>query len=164
MRLAALLTALALCGGAACAQTSASPPSSQPGPGAPAVTAADAFLAANARQPGVRVLPSGLQYKVVTAGTGPSPKPGDAIKVDYEGRLTSGEVFDSSFQRGKPALMILEHLVPGWMEAIPLMRVGDEWTLYVPPALGYGDQGAGPIPPGSVLVFRIRLEGVLSAG
>jgi FKBP-type peptidyl-prolyl cis-trans isomerase len=123
------------------------------------------YLAHNAREPGVKVLPSGLQYKVVHAGdpNTPTPHEGDAIKVNYEGALTSGQVFDSTFQRGKPMLMQLRNLVPAWMEALPLMHVGDEWTLYVPPELGYGEERAGPIPPNSVLVFRLQLLGMLSA-
>lgn len=133
-----------------------------PAPAAP-VPAAD-FLAANAKAAGVKTLPSGLQYKVVTSGpAGASPKAGDVIKVHYEGALTNGAVFDSSFQRGKPEIMPLDGLVTGWMEAIPLMHVGDEWMLYLPPELGYGAEGAGPIPPGAALVFRIKLLGMLSA-
>jgi len=135
---------------------------------APAAAAAPdpaAFLAQNAKAPGVTTLPSGLQYKVVKAGDakGPSPKPGDAIKVHYEGKLLDGTVFDSSFQRGKPALMPLGGLIPGWMEALPLMHPGDEWILYVPSDLGYGPEGQGPIPANSVLIFRIQLLGMLSA-
>jgi FKBP-type peptidyl-prolyl cis-trans isomerase FklB len=131
---------------------------------APALEPAAAFLAKNAIAAGVKTLPSGLQYKVITAGpAGPSPKIGDAIKVHYEGALTNGAVFDSSFQRNKPLMAPLEDLVPGWMEALPLMHVGDEWMLYVPPVMGYGSEGAGPIPPDSVLVFRIKLLGMLSA-
>jgi FKBP-type peptidyl-prolyl cis-trans isomerase len=123
-----------------------------------------AYMAANAKQPGVQTLPSGLQYKVVTSGpAGPSPKEGDAIKVHYEGKLINGTVFDSSFARDKPLLMPLANLVPAWMEAIPKMHVGDEWMLYVPPELGYGPQGSGPIPPNSVLIFRVKLLGMLSA-
>jgi FKBP-type peptidyl-prolyl cis-trans isomerase FklB len=144
-------------GGMACAQT----------PAAPAAASAPAsgvdFLAKNSHAAGVRVLPSGLQYKVISSGpAGPTAKLGDVIKVHYEGALTNGQVFDSSFARGKPALMPLADLVPGWMEALPLMHVGDEWMLYLPPELGYGAQGAGPIPPNSVLVFRIKLLGMLS--
>jgi FKBP-type peptidyl-prolyl cis-trans isomerase len=125
-----------------------------------------AFLAANAKQPGVITLPDGLQYKVTTAGDprGPSPKPGDAIKVHYEGKLLDGTVFDSSFARGRPMLAPLGGLVPAWMEALPMMHVGDEWTLFVPPELGYGVEGQPPvIPPNSVMVFRIKLLGMLSA-
>ncbi len=123
-----------------------------------------AFLAENAKAPGVITLPSGLQYKVVHAGpAGLSPKPGDVIKVNYEGKLLDGTVFDSSFARGKPALMPLARLVPAWLEALPLMKVGDEWTLYVPPSLGYGEGDHGPIPGNSVMVFRLQLLGMLSA-
>jgi FKBP-type peptidyl-prolyl cis-trans isomerase len=150
---AAALVALALAG-AAQAQA--------PAPSAAAPSAAE-FLAKNAKAPGVITLPSGLQYKVVASGpAGPSPKPGDIIKVHYEGKLANGEVFDSSFERGKPALMPLDGLVAAWMEAIPRMRVGDEWVLYVPPQLGYGADGAGPIPPNALLIFRVKLLGMLS--
>jgi peptidylprolyl isomerase/FKBP-type peptidyl-prolyl cis-trans isomerase FklB len=155
--IAILFGAALLIGGAAQAQTAA--------PAAPAAASADptAFLAANAKAAGVIALPSGLQYKVVTSGpAGPSPKPGDIIKVQYEGSLTSGKVFDST-PAGKSALMPLEGLIPAWMEAIPKMHVGDEWMLYAPPALGYGPEGAGPIPPNSVLVFKVKLVGMLSA-
>ncbi len=124
----------------------------------------NAFLAANAKAPGVITLPSGLQYKVVHAGPpGPSPKPGDAIKVHYEGKLLDGTVFDSSFARNQPMLAPLAHLVPAWMEAVPMMHVGDEWILYVPPSLGYGEADHGPIPGNSVMVFRLQLLGMLSA-
>lgn len=133
-------------------------------PAAPAAAADPAqFMTTNAKAPGVIVLPSGLQYKVVQSGpAGPSPKEGDVIKVHYEGSLLSGKVFDTTMN-GKPALMQLAQLVPGWMEALPKMHVGDEWILYVPPALGYGPDGAGPIPPNSVLVFRLKLMGMLAA-
>ena len=130
--------------------------------GSAAASTADVaqYLATNAKAPGVTVLPSGLQYKVVTSGpSGPSPKPGDYIKVMYEGSLTSGKVFDSN----PSIIMPLDGLIPAWMEAIPKMHVGDEWTLYAPPALGYGPEGAGPIPPNSVLVFKVKLLGMLSA-
>jgi FKBP-type peptidyl-prolyl cis-trans isomerase len=131
----------------------------------PGADAAAAFLAQNAKAPGVITTASGLQYKVVHAGDpkGPSPKPGDAIKVHYEGKLLDGTVFDSSFARGKPMLAPLGGFVPAWMEALPMMHVGDEWTLYVPPALGYGPEGRGPIPANSVMVFRVQLLGMLSA-
>ena len=126
--------------------------------------AGEAFLAKNAKAPGVVVLPSGLQYKVLRSGpaTGAHPAPGDEIKVHYEGRLVDGTVFDSTLQSGQPAVMELANLVPGWLEALPLMRPGDEWELYLPPSLGYGDRGAGgEIPPGAVLIFKLQLLGVL---
>ena len=97
------------------------------------------------------------------AGT-PSPQLRDEVKINYEGTLQDGTVFDSTFQRGAPAVLKLERLVPGWLEALPKMHVGDEWYLYLPPSLGYGEEGAGGvIPPNAVLVFRIQLLGVLPA-
>ena len=160
MKRLVLLVMAALLGAGGAAHAQATPPTP------PTVAAVDpaVFLAQNAKASGVKVLPSGLQYKVLHAGpAGPSPKAGDIIKVHYEGALTSGVVFDSSFKRGKAALMPLDGLVPGWMEAIAMMHVGDEWMLYLPAELGYGARGAGPIPPNSVLVFRIKLLGTLSA-
>ena len=122
-----------------------------------------AVLERNAAQPGVVTLPSGLQYKVVKAGPadGYRPKPGDAVKVHYEGRLPTGEVFDSSYEAGAPAVFTVGQLVPGWNQALQLMKPGDVWELTVPPKLGYGDEGAGPIPPGAVLVFKMELLDVL---
>jgi FKBP-type peptidyl-prolyl cis-trans isomerase len=121
--------------------------------------AGKAFLAQNVHAGGVHVTASGLQYRILRSGpaTGLRPKPADEVKVNYEGKLLDGEVFDSSYQRGTPVVMTVRALVPGWVEALQLMRPGDEWLLYVPPALGYGDKGAGPIPPNSVLVFKLEL-------
>lgn len=148
---------------AACARAE-TPPADAAAPASPAAEAAKAWLAANAKQKGVAVLPSGVQYKVLASGpkTGVQPKPGDAIKVHYEGALTDGTVFDSSYARGAPAVMPLAQLVPAWMEALPRMRAGDTWMLYVPPEQGYGSEGAGGvIPPDAVLVFKIELVDVL---
>jgi len=122
--------------------------------------AAEFFMSSNARKAGVHTLPSGLQYEVVQSGPagGESPDSNDWVKVDYEGKLTDGTVFDSSFGRGAPAIFSPEDVVPGWTEALQRMKVGDEWILYLPPALGYGVQGGPPaIPPNAVLVFRLRL-------
>jgi len=127
----------------------------------------EAYLAANAKAAGVVVLPSGLQYKVLASGPaeGLRPKLSDEVKVHYEGRLTTGEVFDSSLERGMPAAFPLEGLIPGWVEALQLMRPGDDWMLYVPAKLAYGDEQKGDaIPPNSVLVFRIQLLAVLPHG
>jgi peptidylprolyl isomerase/FKBP-type peptidyl-prolyl cis-trans isomerase FklB len=127
---------------------------------------AQTFMAANAKQAGVTTLPSGLQFKVVRSGPkeGLRPQLGDEVKVNYEGKLIDGAVFDSSYARGVPAAMPLKGLIKGWQEALQLMRPGDEWILYVPPNLGYGEEGAGgTIPPGSALIFRIELLGVLPA-
>ena len=161
LALPATIWAATLSAGAAAAQPANPAP---PAPAAATPSGAD-FLAKNAREPGVQALPSGLQIKVVASGpaAGPSPKPGDIIKVHYEGKLVNGEVFDSSFERGKPVIMPLGGLVPAWMEALPRMHVGDEWMLYAPAELGYGAQGAGPIPPNSVLIFRVKLLGMLAA-
>lgn len=125
--------------------------------------AAEFYMQSNARKPGVQTLPSGLQYEVVMTGPpgGASPDSNDLVKVDYEGKLTSGEVFDSSFGRGAPSVFTPDTVVPGWTEALQRMKVGDEWILYVPPELGYGEQGGPPrIPPNAVLVFRLRLLAV----
>jgi len=127
------------------------------------LAAAQAFLAQNAKQPGVVTLADGLQYKVVRSGPpgGAKPAPTDEVKVNYEGKLVDGTVFDSSSERGVPASFPLQGLVPAWKEALVMMRPGDEWTLYVPPELGYGAQDKGPIPGNSVMIFRIELIDVL---
>jgi peptidylprolyl isomerase/FKBP-type peptidyl-prolyl cis-trans isomerase FklB len=141
--------ALAL-GGAACARTHADPK---------VAAAGKAFLAQNAHAPGVQVTASGLQYKVLTSGpaSGPTPKGEDQVKVNYEGKLLDGSVFDSSYQRGQPAVFGVNGLIPAWTEALQLMHPGDVWELYAPANLAYGDEGAGPIPPGSVLEFKLEL-------
>lgn len=127
--------------------------------------AAKTFLAANAKKPGVQILPDGLQYQIVHSGpaTGLKPKLNDEVKVHYEGKLVDGTVFDSSYERGQPAAMPLKGLVKGWQEALQMMRPGDEWILYVPPELGYGAEGAGggQIPGGAALIFKIELIDVL---
>jgi peptidylprolyl isomerase/FKBP-type peptidyl-prolyl cis-trans isomerase FklB len=154
----ALLPSLSACG---------SPKKSQQAEAAAGanLTAGQAFLATNAKAEGVHVLPSGLQYKVVATGPadGLRPKPQDEVKVHYEGKLLNGHVFDSSFARGQPAAFPLEGLIPGWVEALQLMRPGDEWMLYVPANLAYGDKdmGGGEIPANSTLIFRIQLIAVL---
>lgn len=128
--------------------------------------AARAWMTHNATQPGVQTLPSGVQYRVVTSGpaTGPHPGATDDVKVNYEGTLTDGSVFDSSFQRGVPAILPLTQLIPAWREVIPMMRRGDEWILFVPPSQGYGREGRPPvIPPDAVLVFRMQLLDFLPA-
>lgn len=132
-------------------------------PGKPSA-ASTAYMAKVAKEPGVQVLKSGLAYKVVRAGpaTGLKPQLQDEVKVHYEGKLEDGTIFDSSYQRGQPAAMPLRALIPAWQEALQLMRPGDEWILFVPSNLGYGDEGAGDIPPGAPLMFRIELIDVLA--
>jgi peptidylprolyl isomerase/FKBP-type peptidyl-prolyl cis-trans isomerase FklB len=158
---AASASVLLILGVAACAQPAKSQDaSSNASKGAP--QGAASFMAQNALQPGVQSLPSGVQYKIVKSGpaTGAHPTPEDKVKVNYEGALVTGEVFDSSFKRGQPVTFVLGNLIPGWIDALQQMRPGDEWILYVPPNMGYGDRQAGPIPPGSVLVFRLQLLAV----
>ncbi|MDC7683109.1 FKBP-type peptidyl-prolyl cis-trans isomerase [Asticcacaulis sp. BYS171W] len=131
----------------------------------PAVLAANAaagktFLDAKAKEPGVQKLPKGLMYKVLTPASDPNaPKPSvrDTVKVHYEGKTLDGNVFDSSFERGAPAAFALDGLVEAWKIAIPEMKKGETWELYVPAELGYGEAGMGPIPPNAVLVFKIQL-------
>jgi len=127
---------------------------------------AAAFMTKNGGEEGVQTLPSGLQYKVVQSGPpgGVSPDRNDLVKVEYEGKLTDDTVFDSSFARGAPAIFTPETVVPGWTEALQRMHVGDEWILYVPPALGYGERGGGSaIPANAVLIFRLKLLDVAPA-
>ncbi len=128
--------------------------------------AADAFMAENAKQAGVVTLPQGLQYKVVRDGPpgGQHPTPADEVKVHYEGKLLDGSVFDSSYERGVPAVFPLDGLVPAWVIALQRMKAGDEWILYVPPALGYGAEDKGPIPANSVMIFKIELLDVRRIG
>jgi peptidylprolyl isomerase/FKBP-type peptidyl-prolyl cis-trans isomerase FklB len=122
-----------------------------------------AFLASNAKQPGVMSLPDGVQYKISASGPadGVKPRPMDEVKVNYEGSLLTGDVFDSSFKRGEPAVFTLNEVIPGWTEVMQLMRPGDDWTVWIPPSLAYGAEDKGPIPGNSVLKFRIQLLGVL---
>ena len=126
----------------------------------------DAFLETNATAQGVKVLPSGVQYRIERSGpaSGLKPRRGDELKVHYEGKLLSGQVFDSSYERGAPTVMPLRNLIKAWMDVLPMMRPGDIWTLYVPPEQGYGKDGQGTIPPNAVLIFRIELIGVLPSG
>jgi FKBP-type peptidyl-prolyl cis-trans isomerase len=120
----------------------------------------DAFLAANAKKPGVIALPSGLQYKVLKEGTGSSPKPSDVATVHYEGKLLNGQVFDSSYKRGEPAQFQPNQVIAGWKEALQLMKTGSEWELFVPSDLAYGPGGNRGIPPNSTLIFKVELIAV----
>ena len=109
--------------------------------------------------------PSGLAYHVVRTGpkTGRSPVDGETVTFDYEGKLLDGTVFDSSFARGTPISGAVGQFVPGFNEALKLMRPGDEWVVWIPPALGYGAQATGPIPANSTLRFRMALRSVTPA-
>ena len=122
--------------------------------------AGEAFLAANAKKDGVKTTASGLQYKVIKSGTGPLPKPTDTVKVHYTGTLVDGTVFDSSVERGTPATFPVKGVIPGWTEALQLMKVGDKWQLVIPAKLAYGEEGPGPIGPNSTLIFDVELLGI----
>lgn len=120
-----------------------------------------AFLAQNKAAEGVKALPSGLQYKVLKSGAGPSPKLADTVTTHYRGTLLDGTVFDSSYDRGQPATFPVGGVIKGWTEALQLMKVGDKWQLFVPAELAYGERGAGQdIGPNATLVFEVELLGI----
>ena len=129
---------------------------------APMTAAGPDFLARNGIATGVVTTASGLQYYVLKSGpvTGVPPAPTDIVNFDYEGTITTGEKFDSSFDRGQPLVGPANGFVPGFTEALTLMRPGDEWVVWIPPALGYGAEDKGPIPGNSVLRFRLALHSV----
>jgi FKBP-type peptidyl-prolyl cis-trans isomerase len=121
----------------------------------------DAFLATNKTKEGVTTLPSGLQYKILTAGTGPKPTATDSVVCNYRGTLINGKEFDSSYKRGEPATFPVNGVIKGWTEALQLMPVGSKWQLFVPADLAYGDRGAGAdIGPGSTLIFEVELVSI----
>lgn len=128
-------------------------------PKATSAVEAERWMAANGARPDVVTLPSGLQYTVnkASANPGNSPAPGQMVKVHYEGKLIDGSVFDSSYERGRPAEFPSDRLIAGWVEALGLMSPGDEWTLYVPPQLAYGQRPPPGIPANAVLIFRMEL-------
>jgi FKBP-type peptidyl-prolyl cis-trans isomerase FklB len=115
------------------------------------------FLAKNKTAPGVVTTASGLQYKIVKAGSGAKPTAADRVKVHYTGKLLDGKVFDSSVERGQPAVMEVGKVIPGWTEAIQLMPVGSKWELYIPSTLAYDKSGNEVIPGGSTLIFEVEL-------
>jgi FKBP-type peptidyl-prolyl cis-trans isomerase len=118
----------------------------------------DAFLAANKGKEGVVALPSGLQYKILTKGSGPKPAASDTVVCNYRGTLVNGKEFDSSYKRGQPATFPVSGVIKGWTEALQLMPVGSKWQLFVPADLAYGERGAGPdIGPGATLIFDVEL-------
>ncbi|MGC1128011.1 MAG: FKBP-type peptidyl-prolyl cis-trans isomerase, partial [Candidatus Acidiferrales bacterium] len=122
------------------------------------MTEGQAFLDANKSKEGVVTLPSGLQYKILTAGTGPKPAAADSVICNYRGTLINGTEFDSSYKRGQPATFPVGGVIRGWTEALQLMPVGSKWQLFVPPDLAYGARGNGPsIGPNSTLVFEVEL-------
>ena len=121
----------------------------------------DAFLAANKAKPGVKTLPSGLQYKVIAEGSGKSPTADDKVKVNYRGTFINGTVFDSSEKHAAQPPFRLKGLIPGWVEALQLMKVGSKWQLFIPPELAYGAEPRQPgIPPNATLIFNVELVGI----
>jgi FKBP-type peptidyl-prolyl cis-trans isomerase len=119
------------------------------------------FLAKNKERPGVKTTASGLQYEVLTEGTGPVPKATDSVTVNYKGTLMDGTVFDSSYDRKEPVTFVLNQVIPGWTEGVQLMKVGSKYKFYIPSALGYGERGAGnAIGPNAPLVFEVELMSI----
>ncbi|HAO63249.1 MAG: FKBP-type peptidyl-prolyl cis-trans isomerase [Sodaliphilus sp.] len=115
------------------------------------------YLANNAKEEGVKVTESGLQYLVVKEGNGKKPGPNDVVTVHYTGRLVDGTVFDSSVERGEPATFAVGQVIPGWVEGLQLMSEGSAYRLFIPSELAYGEHGTGPIQPNSTLIFDVQL-------
>ena len=120
----------------------------------------EAWMAANAKKPGVKTLPSGVQYKVIKEGAGAMPKDTSLVKVNYEGRLIDGTVFDSSYKNGQPVTLRANQVIKGWTEALVLLPAGSVWEVYIPQELAYGEREQGQIKPYSPLVFKIELLSV----
>ncbi len=120
----------------------------------------EAWMAANAKKPGVKTLPSGVQYKVIKEGAGAMPKDTSLVKVNYEGRLIDGTVFDSSYKNGQPVTLRANQVIKGWTEALVHMPAGSVWEVYIPQELAYGEREQGQIKPYSPLVFKIELLSV----
>lgn len=121
----------------------------------------ESYMETNKANDGVVTLKSGLQYKVLTPGTGPKPTPADVVSVHYRGSFINGTIFDSSYERGKPQVFPLNRVIPGWSEALQLMHVGDKWQIVVPHYLAYGEAGFGnEIGPNTTLIFEMELLGI----
>ena len=121
----------------------------------------EAFLAANKGKEGVKTTSSGLQYKIIKDGNGQTPKATDTVTVNYSGTLIDGTEFDSSYKRGEPASFPLNGVIPGWTEALQMMKVGSKWQLFLPPAIAYGERGQGRvIGPNAALIFEVELLSV----
>ncbi len=120
--------------------------------------AGTSFLASNKKKAGVITLSNGLQYKILTPGKGSKPTAKDKVTVDYEGKTIAGKVFDSSYQRGKPATFPVNGVIPGWTQALQMMKPGATWMVYIPAKLAYGERGVpGVIEPNSTLIFKVHL-------
>lgn len=127
----------------------------------PRIDSGTNFLAKNKTKPGVKTTASGLQYEVITEGTGEKPTAADSVTCHYKGTLLNGTVFDNSYDRGQPITFSLGGVIPGWTEGLQLMSVGSRYKLYVPYTLGYGAFDYGPIPGGSLLIFEVELLNVI---
>lgn len=123
-------------------------------------SANEKWLADNAKKEGVKTLPSGVQYKVITEGKGEKPTATSKVVVDYEGKLIDGTVFDSSYERGEPASFGVDMVISGWTEALCMMPVGSKWEVYIPANKAYGEREQGPIKPFSTLIFTIDLKSI----
>lgn len=120
------------------------------------------FLDANKTKEGVVVLPSGLQYEILREGTGPQPQLTDQVSTHYIGSFLDGSEFNNSYEKGQPAIFAVNRVIPGWTEALQLMKVGSKWKLWIPPDLGYGEAGRGEmIPPNATLVFEVELLSIV---
>ncbi|CAN5710807.1 N/A [soil metagenome] len=130
------------------------------------LTEGETFLAGNTGKPGVQTTASGLQYQVLTEGTGGKPAAGQTVRVHYKGDLLDGTTFDSSYERGEPAVFALNQVAPGWAEGVQLMPVGSKYKFWIPSKLGYGEQGTpgGPIGPNATLVFEVELLDIVEPG
>jgi len=120
------------------------------------------FLAENARRPGVNITHSGLQYEIITEGNGPKPTPESAVRIHYEGRLSNGIIFDSTYDRLEPEVLRLDRVIPGWAEGVQLMNVGSIYRLIIPSELGYGPYGHMQIPPYATLIFIVELLDIIN--
>ena len=121
-------------------------------------TAGAAFMVDNISKEGIKELPGGIQYEVIKEGTGAQPDVSDSVKAHYKGTLLDGKEFDNSFKRGQPFSAPLRALIKGWQVALPLMKEGSHWRLWIPSDLAYGDRGAGAdIPGGATLIFEVEL-------
>ena len=119
------------------------------------------FLEKNKQKPGVVSLPSGLQYEIISEGSGPKPGPTDSVTCHYHGTLIDGTIFDSSVRRGQPATFPLNRVIKGWTEGLQLMPMGSKWRFFIPPHLGYGEQQvSAQIGPNSTLIFEVELLGI----
>lgn len=128
-------------------------------------TEGEAFLADNKAKEGVKVTDSGLQYKIIQPGTGPSPKPTDQVRVHYRGTLIDGTQFDSSYDRGEPATFPVTGVIKGWVEALQMMKVGGKWQVFIPSEMAYGENPppGSQIPPNAPLIFEVELLGIENA-